>query len=92
MSGSVQAVEVVAKPWWQSKTVWLNVIGFAVIVGGIILDSAAQVGLPDKWAAWVGLGIAVGNAWLRFQTVVPVAASRGKRVELTGRPIDVRRE
>lgn len=63
---------VPAKPWWQSKTLWLN--GLVVLAGllEIVRDSGHL--LPET-AAWVGVGLAAVNLILRTFTTQPIAAT-----------------
>jgi len=62
-------VEVQAKPFWQSWTVWFNVIGVLILVAEAFLqfDFAG----PDA-EKWIAFGIVVGNIVLRFKTAQPV--------------------
>lgn len=71
-------VQVVAiKPWWQSKTLWLNLISAA------LLALEAQFGLlqpylPGNVYAWFAVGLTVVNAVLRAVTAAPIAFGFGK--------------
>jgi len=57
------------KYWWTSKTVWTNVVGFAVIA----LQTFGGVELPaDVGPEAVGLILAVANFILRFVTDEPI--------------------
>ena len=52
------------KHWWQSKTVWLNVITLAIGVLSVVVDV-----LPAQTAAIItGTVIPVLNIFLRFVT------------------------
>lgn len=65
-----------AKPWWASKTVWVNTLA------GIAALSTAfglHVGLdPDAQAAIVGGIMAVANIALRLVTKQPVSIKKEK--------------
>jgi hypothetical protein len=54
------------KQWWQSKTVWVNVVLFLIAVVGIFMD---QQVLDSKTLAIVA---AVLNVVLRFITNTPI--------------------
>lgn len=57
------------KPWFRSKTIWLNLITFVIMVGPLLLDN--QIG-P---ARYVGLLAPLGNIILRvFFTAEPITA------------------
>jgi len=62
------------KTWYQSKTVWLNVIGLSALIIPIILD-ALIVTFPDLGAlpVWGGALLAILNVVLRFITTEPIA-------------------
>lgn len=68
---------VTAKPWWRSKTLWLNLISAA------LLALEAQFGLlqpylPGDVYAWFAVGLTVTNAVLRIVTAAPIAAGFGR--------------
>lgn len=68
-----------AKVWWQSKTVWANIIIVAVAVLAYI---GAQPGLiPAEFAPWVLAAGGVLNIILRFVTGAPL--SLGKKPDGT---------
>ena len=51
-----------AKSWWTSKTIWVNVIA---LIGSVVI---AQGVAPDQWAT-IALGVtAVANVALRLIT------------------------
>ena len=50
-------------PWYQSKTVWMNVIAALVVVGQVWLDRGAVSG---EWAAGLAALVAVLNLLLRL--------------------------
>ncbi len=62
-----QAVITEKKPWWQSRTLWLN----AVVACLIALEMSfplLQPLLPGNVYAWFGVVLAVGNSMLRIVT------------------------
>lgn len=59
-----------AKPFWQSKTVWIN----AVAIFAAILESTEIVDLiPADWQAAIPALLAVANIILRTVTHQPVS-------------------
>ena len=52
-----------SKPWWQSKTVWLNIIAAIVSIG-----SALNTVVPQSWLPVIGLVVGIANIVLRFFT------------------------
>ena len=52
------------KRWWQSKTVWANVLTFAVVTLGVLGASP----LLATWVEEIALANALVNVWLRFVT------------------------
>jgi uncharacterized membrane protein len=81
----VPQVMVPAKLWWQSKTVWFNVLGALVGIIGVFLENYQPLGivLPPGWAAWLAMIALVGNFLLRFQTAQPLGTTREKRVSVS---------
>lgn len=73
---------VVAKAWYESKTLWVNGLGLVILVVGIILDSAQVLALPTQALAWLGVLLAIANALLRFATNKPLAGSPGQTAEV----------
>ena len=57
------------KPWYQSKTLWFNVLAFVVAV-------AANYGysgeLPGQWQQFVIVAVTLINFILRFVTKQPI--------------------
>lgn len=74
MSG--QTYETPNKPWFRSRTIWLNAIGVAVLIVGIVLDNAKLLELPDRWGAYLTVVMAILNALNRFLVVQPIDGSR----------------
>lgn len=67
---SPPAAEADTKPWWQSRTVWFNVLTALLL----LLDAfASSLGLlqpllpPAAWP-WVACTVTVINLWLRAIT------------------------
>lgn len=65
-------VVVDAKPWWQSITIWINILGIIVMILTGILELEFLASIPNL-QAWI-LGIlGVLNVILRvMKTVAPV--------------------
>ncbi len=59
------------KPWYESKTVWLN----ALIIAGLILDYVTDNPLLGRAAPWVALAGGVLNIILRSLTTGPLAVT-----------------
>lgn len=63
---------VPAKPFWASKTLWVN--GLVVLAGLLeIVRDSGQL-LPET-AAWVGVGLAAVNLILRTFTTQPLSST-----------------
>lgn len=75
MAHNPDAVIVDTKHWWESKTIWLNVIG-----GIIEILSATEFMniIPQAWASYIALAIFIGNLILRLISTSPIgiAATR----------------
>lgn len=69
--------EVIAKPWYASRTLWLNLLGLIVLVVGVIVDNAQLVDLPPEMLGYLGMVLAIANAVLRFVTTQPIASGSG---------------
>lgn len=66
-----EAQVVSAKPWWQSRTLWLNLIA-AVLIALEAQFSMLQPFLPGNVYAWVAVGLTAANAALRIITAAPI--------------------
>jgi hypothetical protein len=70
-------MQTLAKPWWQSKTVWFNLLAaVAVILGGAQELVEAVPLIPASVATVIGVLIAAVNFVLRFFTDRPVRAKQ----------------
>lgn len=70
---------VPAKPWWQSKTIWLNAIALVVA----IITAVTDVLQLSEDATQVVLAVTAAlNVILRFFTTQPVAATGGEIREI----------
>lgn len=67
MSDVNTIVNVSVKPWWQSKTLWLN-----VVAGLIALLAAIAPSVPQNLMPVIALITAVANVVLRFLTNQPI--------------------
>lgn len=83
---------VIAKPWWESKTLWLNALGVVILVVGIILDSADALAISPQALAYLGVLLALANALLRFVSSQPLAAHSGQTAEVPAPPIATEQE
>lgn len=54
-----------SKPWYLSKTVWLNAAVFAVAVIELL---SQQPFIPQSWLPMLGSAVAVANLYLRTTT------------------------
>lgn len=77
------AIEVEAKPWWESRAMWVNIIGFLVLALGIVLDASGTLGLSARFVAYLGLAVTLLNAWIRWSTSQPISAKRGDTAVMT---------
>ena len=62
------------KNWYESKTIWLNVIALVALIVPVILDALVQT-FPDVGMIpiWGGVVLAILNIVLRFFTDTPLA-------------------
>ena len=61
------------KQWYQSKTLWMNVIGLMVLIVPVVLDALIAT-FPDvgQLPIWGTALLAVLNIVLRFATSEPL--------------------
>ena len=61
------------KQWYQSKTLWMNAIGLAVLIVPVVLDALIAT-FPDvgQLSVWGTALLAVLNIVLRFVTSEPL--------------------
>ncbi len=74
------AVVVAAKPWWQSKTLWLNLIAAALIA----LEAQftlLQPYLPGNVYARFAVVLTVAHSVLRVIPAAPLAFGFGVKAE-----------
>lgn len=55
------------KPWWQSKTIWINALTAIITIGTQLSGS-----LPPEYAAKIAAGLALVNLVLRVITTEAV--------------------
>lgn len=60
------------KNWYQSKTMWFNIISAVLVVLEVQLGVLTPL-LPSDVAPWVLLGIPIINVVLRVITTQPLA-------------------
>lgn len=73
----VSNVVVAQKPWYQSKTLWFNLIAAALLA----LEAQfalLQPFMADNVYAWFATALTVGNAVLRVVTAAPLAFGLSK--------------
>lgn len=70
---------VPAKPWWQSKVIWLNALA---VVGLVLTEVLRTPDLPPGLTRWLGVGVAAVNVVMRTFTQQPVAASADQVKEI----------
>lgn len=62
------------KPWYESKTLWVNIVSVIVVALGLVAENAGVLSLSAQAVAVIGIIIAVLNAGLRvFATSQPVS-------------------
>ncbi len=62
------------KPWWASRTLYVNVLSILVVAIGGVLDMAGVLELTAQQVAIVTIALAVTNAALRvFATNQPLS-------------------
>lgn len=75
------ALEVTVKPWYHSRTLWLNFAGFV-----LACTAAAEQALPSLAGlysgklilVWLGVWLPIFNAALRFLTTTALVARATK--------------
>ena len=56
------------KPWYESKTIWANILTVAALTVQVVLTSSG-LGLTTQQLAVGAAVVAVLNIWLRFITI-----------------------
>lgn len=65
------------KVWYESKTLWINILTVAAMILSFVVDTHAAGGLPlDLDPRWVALALGVINIVLRSVTNQPVSRSK----------------
>lgn len=70
-----------AKPWWQSRTLWWNIVSLTVVIGGTLADPTLVA--DPRVVAGATIVVTVGNAILRFLTSQPIAGTDAAKQEAT---------
>lgn len=65
-------VVVTPKSWWQSKTIWLNLVSALLMALELKFDLLQPI-LPGNVYAWLAVAITVANGVLRVVTSAPLA-------------------
>jgi hypothetical protein len=60
------------KNWWESKTVWINIITFLVAMLVLVTGPDFPVQLPAEIAKYLLGGVALLNLAIRFVTTEPI--------------------
>lgn len=67
------------KPWYSSRTMWLNIASIATTLCTLALSNLQMLGLPDFALFWWMLGLTlvvnVCNIYLRLDTKEPIGKS-----------------
>ena len=59
----------IMKNWYESKTVWVNILTLALGIIGIFVTSATDLGIPPQTVAILtGIVVPIINVVLRFIT------------------------
>lgn len=75
-------IEVIAKPWYQSRTILLNLLGLIVLVLTVVVDNAKLIDLSVEQVGGLGMVLLIANAVLRLVTNQPVASGPDRIVEV----------
>jgi hypothetical protein len=73
-------VTVTTKRWFESRTVWLNVIGF--VLGMLSLTEFMMI-IPQSWGPYIAAVVAILNFALRYFTVSPIGIGADKAAKRT---------
>ena len=71
MTQIAPVVAVPVKQWWQSKTIWLNILG-AVLIALEAKFSMLQPFLPGNVYAWFSVFLTAANAAVRVVTAAQI--------------------
>lgn len=63
-----------AKPFWQSKTFWINSVTLLVTA---LTWAAGSAVVPPSWQPVITAGLAVANILLRLITDQPLTLTKG---------------
>lgn len=75
MSDNPTPVE--AKPFWESKTMWINVLTVVAMILSFVIDTHMAGGLPlDLDPRWIALALGIVNIVLRSVTNQPITRSK----------------
>lgn len=67
-----------AKPWYLSRTVWLNAASAVFFAAEAVVQVAGTLPIPPGLAGAAAVVVNVANIILRFKTVVPVQTKGDK--------------
>jgi hypothetical protein len=60
-------MNTVQKPWWRSRTIWLNLLVATFLLAEANLDAMQGI-FPDWLQKTLVFGLPIVNLWLRFAT------------------------
>lgn len=73
-----------AKVWYESKTLWINILTVAAMILSFVVDTSMAGGLPlDLDPRWIALALGIINIVLRSVTNQPVTRSKSDAVATT---------
>jgi hypothetical protein len=68
-----------AKPFWESKTMWINILTVAAMILSFVVDTQMDGGLPlDLDPRWVAMALGIINIILRAVTNQGVTRSKAE--------------
>lgn len=71
--GMQHTVITTVKPWWQSKTLWINGLTILAALIAMLIDMQAAGDLPfDLDGEWVAFVLAMVNFVMRWMTGQPL--------------------
>jgi hypothetical protein len=77
--------DVTTKPWYQSRTLWLNAIVLMLAAAEAQLGVLKDV-LPGGLFAWVAFGLPVANAALRLISTTAITSTSASSSTSKGSP------
>lgn len=75
LSDSGPPVIVTSKPWWMSKTLWLNITAILIVFVGMLMGPEFQEILPKDWGKYLVAITAFLNVVLRTLSKSPLTTT-----------------